>query len=170
MRRKAERRVYFTSGDMSHYQLSVQTYQRRLAELRRLVANATLEHFSVGQELWNRSAEFYTSNPVLAPQLHSIVTIFPYKHMLIKSERYNELKKQEMYSMLATIAEKKEDVMVKLLDQFKSGAVEPKDVPNVLDEHLTKMYDDIWVETGLEEEEIFNDFYDHKCSFNSRYI
>ena len=36
--------------------------------------------------------------------------------MLIKSERYNELKKQEMYSMLATIAEKKEDVMVKLLD------------------------------------------------------
>ena len=26
MRRKAERRVYFTSGDMSHYQLSVQTY------------------------------------------------------------------------------------------------------------------------------------------------
>ena len=48
MRRKAERRVYFTSGDMSHYQLSVQTYQRRLTELRRLVANATLEHFSVG--------------------------------------------------------------------------------------------------------------------------
>ena len=90
--------------------------------------------------------------------------------MLIKSERYNELKKQEMYSMLSTIAEKKEDIMVKLLDQFKNGALEPKDVPNVLDENLTKMYDDIWVETGLEEEEIFNDFYDHKCSFNSKYI
>lgn len=40
----------------------------------------------------------------------------------------------------------------------------------MLEERLTKMYDDIWVETGLEEEEIFNDFYDHKCSFNSRYI
>ena len=40
----------------------------------------------------------------------------------------------------------------------------------MLEERLTKMYDDIWVETGLEEEEIFNDFFDHKCSFNARYI
>ena len=54
--------------------------------------------------------------------------------------------------------------------QFKVDALAAQDVPEVLDEHLTKMYDDIWMETGLEEEEIFNDFYDHKCSFNSRYI
>ena len=42
--------------------------------------------------------------------------------------------------------------------QFKVDALAAKDIPDVLDEHLTKMYDDIWVETGLEEEEIFNDF------------
>ena len=45
-----------------------------------------------------------------------------------------------------------------------------EDVPAVLDEHFTKMYDDIWADIGVEEEEIFNDFYDHKCSFNQRYI
>ena len=32
------------------------------------------------------------------------------------------------------------------------------------------MYDDIWMETGIEEEEIFNEFYDHKCPFSARYI
>ena len=83
--------------------------------MHRLVANAVLNHFSVEHELWNRSAEFYLNNPILAPQLHSIITIFPYKHMLIKAERYNELKKQEMYAMLVDIAEKKEDIMVQLL-------------------------------------------------------
>ena len=67
---------------------------------------------SIEKEFWNRSAEFYVTNPVLAPQLHSIVTIFPYKHMLIKSERYNELKKAEMYESLVDIATKKEDILV----------------------------------------------------------
>ena len=170
MKRKAERRVYFVKGDLGNYQNCVKTYQQRLVETRRLVTNAMLEQFSISQELWNRSAEFYTNNPILAPQLHSIITIFPYKHMLIKSERYNELKKQEMYQMLVTIAEKKEDIMYQMFMQFKADALAAQDIPEVLEEHLTKMYDDIWVETGLEEEEIFNDFYDHKCSFNSRYI
>ena len=96
---------------MKNYRKCIKTYHQRLVEARRLVANAVLEHFGVSQELWNRSAEFYTNNPVLAPQLHSIITIFPYKHMLIKSDRYNELKKQEMYQMLVTIAEKKEDIL-----------------------------------------------------------
>ena len=90
--------------------------------------------------------------------------------MLIKSERYNELKKAEMYQSLVDIATKKEDILIQLLNQFKTGTLAAKDVPNVLDERLTKMHDDMWVETGLEEEEIFNDFYDHKCSFNARYI
>ena len=60
--------------------------------------------------------------------------------------------------------------MVQLLGQFTTGSLAAKDVPEALEERLIKMYDDIWVKTGLEEEEIFNDFYDHKCSFNARYI
>ena len=40
----------------------------------------------------------------------------------------------------------------------------------VFDQRVTRMYDDIWMETGLEEEEIFNDFYDYKCPFNARYV
>ena len=39
-----------------------------------------------------------------------------------------------------------------------------------MDEKTTRIYDDIWMETGLEEEEIFNEFFDHKCPFNARYI
>ena len=39
-----------------------------------------------------------------------------------------------------------------------------------MDERTTRIYDDIWMETGLEEEEIFNEFFDHKCPFNARYI
>jgi hypothetical protein len=132
--------------------------------------NATLEHFSISHELWNRSSEFFSHNPIFAPQLHAIVSIFPYKHMLMKNDRYNELKKQEMYDMLLRIAKSKEDILLKMFGQFKAKTLAAKDVPNVLDEHLTKMYDDIWVDLGLEEEEIFNDFYDHKCPFNSRYI
>ena len=44
------------------------------------------------------------------------------------------------------------------------------DILKALDESLTKMYDDIWLDYGLEEEEIFNEFYDHKCPFNPRYL
>lgn len=40
----------------------------------------------------------------------------------------------------------------------------------ILDERFTRMWDDLWLKTGFEEEEVFNDFYDHKCPFNSRYI
>ena len=47
MKRKAERRVYFVAGDMVNYQKCVKTYQKRLVEARRLVANAVLEHFSI---------------------------------------------------------------------------------------------------------------------------
>ena len=32
------------------------------------------------------------------------------------------------------------------------------------------MYDDIWMETGIEEEEIFNEFYNIKGPFSARYI
>lgn len=45
-----------------------------------------------------------------------------------------------------------------------------KDVPLIFDEQQTRMYDDIWLEYGLEEDEIFNSFYDQKSSFNPRYI
>ena len=38
------------------------------------------------------------------------------------------------------------------------------------DEQVTRMYDDIWMQAGIEEEEIFNDFYDYKCPFNQRYF
>ena len=170
MKIKAERRVFYNAGDMSKYQATVKVYQKRQEELRRLVANAVIEHYGIGKELWNRSAEFYTSNPVLAPQVYSVVAIFPFKHMLIKNDRYNELKKQEMYQILVTMAQKKEDIYVQMFQQFQADMLQASDVPSALDEHLIKMFDDIWADTGLEEEEIFNDFYDHKCSFHSRYI
>ena len=48
--------------------------------------------------------------------------------------------------------------------------LEAKDVSLVLDEMITKMYDDIWMEMGTEQEELFNEFFDHKCPFNARYI
>ena len=146
--------------------MRVKLYQRKLAEMRRLVANAVIEHYKVSEGLWNRSAEFYTSNPILAPQLHSIIAIFPYKHMLSRSDRYNELKKQEMYDNLIAIAEKKEDLIYSMFIQFKSGQIKAEEVPEFLDEQLTNMYDEIWSTNGIEEEEIFNDFYDHKIPFN----
>ena len=57
-----------------------------------------------------------------------------------------------------------------MLTQFMDGTLSASDVPLVFDQKITKLYDDYWQKTGLEEEEIFNDFYDHKCSFSSRYI
>ena len=166
MMRKADRRSYFVKGDMKNYQVRVKLYQRKLAEMRRLVANAIIEHYKVSEGIWNRSAEFYTSNPILAPQLHSSIAIFPYKHMLSRSDRYNELKKQEMYDNLIAIAEKKEDLIYSMFIQFKSGQIKAEEVPEFLDEQLTNMYDEIWSTNGIEEEEIFNDFYDHKIPFN----
>ena len=50
------------------------------------------------------------------------------------------------------------------------GSLGSSDVPSTYDERVTKMYDDLWMETGFEEEEIFNDFFDHKLPFNARYI
>ena len=38
-----------------------------------------------------------------------------------------------------------------------------------MDEELTRMHDDIWMEEGLEEEEVFNEFQEFKCAFNARY-
>jgi len=82
----------------------VQAYQRRHAEIRRLVCNAILAEFKIPHELWNRSADFYANNPVFAPQLYSIVANFPFKHMVILNENYNELKKDEEYEALVTVA------------------------------------------------------------------
>ena len=75
-----------------------------------------------------------------------------------------------MYQVLVDLAERKEDILADLLNQFGNGTVVAKDLPMALDEKLTKMFDEVWIKSGLEEEEIFNDFYDHKCSFNARYI
>jgi len=50
------------------------------------------------------------------------------------------------------------------------GSLSAADLPQVFEQRTTKLYDDYAAKTGLEEEEIFNDFYDHKCPFNSRYI
>lgn len=57
-----------------------------------------------------------------------------------------------------------------MLEQLKTGKLQVQDVPAVYEEQMTKVYDDIWMETSIEEEDIFNDFYDHKCPFNNRYI
>lgn len=154
---------------MSEYQECVRSYQRKLAELRRLIVNATLDKFGISHELWNRSSEFYSHNSIYAPQIHAIVTIFPYKHMLIKCDRYNELRKQEMYDIMLRTVQMKEDIFLQMFGQFKSGVLEAKDVPAIYDELHTKMHDEIWAELGIEEEEIFNDFYDHKFPFGSRY-
>lgn len=57
-----------------------------------------------------------------------------------------------------------------MLGQFIEESLKAEDVPLVFEQKTTKMYDDLWVEQHLEEEEIFNDFFDHKCPFNTRYI
>lgn len=90
--------------------------------------------------------------------------------MIIKYDRYNELKKNEMFDILVRVARKKEDIFVQMFGQYQAGTLASKDIPDALDEHLIKMHDEIWLDMGIEEEEIFNDFYDHKCSFNSRYV
>ena len=64
---------------------------------------------------------------------------------------------------------KKEDILVAVFLKLKSGNLEEKDVPMAMDEELTKMYDGIWMETGIEEEEIVSDFRYHKLPFNARY-
>ena len=66
-RQKAERRVFLIKGEICHYNISVQAYQRRHAEIKRLVCNAILAEFKIPHELWNRSADFYANNPVFAP-------------------------------------------------------------------------------------------------------
>lgn len=102
-------------------------------EIQRIVTNAIVHHFSISHELWNRSAEFYCSNETLAPQLHCIVSIFPYRQMLIKNERYNELKKSEMFTVLLDIAKSKENILVQMLEKFKNGTLLPESVPKVFD-------------------------------------
>lgn len=134
------------------------------------MTNAVTDHFKIPHDLWNRSSVFYCNNAVFAPQLNSIVGNFPWKFMVEKNYNYNELKKPEVYSLLIDVATKQEDILVVLLKQFMGGVLEAKDVPLVLDEMITKMYDDIWMEMGIEQEELFNEFFDHKCPFNARYI
>mmetsp|Transcript_4976 Transcript_4976/g.6631 ORF Transcript_4976/g.6631 Transcript_4976/m.6631 type:complete len:107 (+) Transcript_4976:1630-1950(+) len=90
--------------------------------------------------------------------------------MVMKNQNYNELKKSEIFTTLANVAQKQEDILVSLLEKFQAGSLQAKDVVLTLDVKLTKMYDDLWMATGLEEEEIFNEFFDHKCSFNARYV
>ena len=98
MRRKQDRRQFLMKGDMAHYQLSVRATQARLIEYRRLVAKRVVSEWArIDEKIWNKSAEYYTGCPVLGRQLQAIIQIFPYKHMEIKGERYNELKKHEMY-------------------------------------------------------------------------
>ena len=57
-----------------------------------------------------------------------------------------------------------------MFQRFKNGKLKAKNVPQEYELLQTKMYDDIWKKDGIEEEEIFNEFYDHKVPFNSRYI
>ena len=154
---------------MSKYQESVRTYQRLKANLRRLVTNAVVDKIGISHQLWNRSTQFYTSNSVLGPQLYSIVNFIPTAFMKSK-QGYNEMKKHEVYAALLDIHEMQEDFLVALLEKYQNGSLEAKDVPMALDEQLTKMYDDIWMEKGNEEEEIFNEFFDHKIPFNARYV
>lgn len=94
-KRKMQRRAFLTEGDMKQYTVSVKAYQRKLQDLRRLVCNAVVDTLKIEHDQWNRSAEFFNWNHVLAPQLYSIVSVVPYRHMIIKDEAYNELKKQE---------------------------------------------------------------------------
>lgn len=110
-KRKMERRVFLLKGEMDHYELSVQTYQRRLQEIRRLVLNAILAKLEIPEELWNRSMEFYGHDPLYAPQLYSLVNNLPFKQMWDDNGFYNEMKKQEIYDALIHIAEKKEDLL-----------------------------------------------------------
>jgi len=85
-------------------------------EIQRIVTNAIVHHFSISHDLWNRSAEFYCTNATLASQLYCIISIFPYRQMLIKNERYNELKKSEMFTALLVIAKCNENILVKMLE------------------------------------------------------
>ena len=72
-----------------------------------------------------------------------------------QKQGYNEMKKPEVYAILLDIHQMQEDFLVALLEKYQNGSLEAKDVPMAIDEQLTKMYDDIYVEKGNEEEEIF---------------
>ena len=89
---------------------------------------------------------------------------------MLAKQGFNEFKRGNIYDLIVTIQTKQEDILEKMLDLVQSGVLQPKDVPMALDENLTKMYDDIWVLHHLDEEDIFNEFYAHKCPFNLRYI
>ena len=82
------------------------------------MTNAVCDNFQVPHDLWNRSADFYCHNAVLAPQLHSIVSNFPAKYMVMKESRFNELKKADVYTHLINVATRQEDIFVQLLQQF----------------------------------------------------
>lgn len=114
--------------------------------------------------------EFYGHDALFAPQLYSIVNNFPFKHLVIKNEFYNETKKQEEFDALIWVAKKKEDIFVAMLQSLMDGRLSAEDAPFIFEQKTIKLYDDYWMETCLEEEEIFNDFYDHKMPFNAKYI
>ena len=165
-----ERRAFLLKGEVAPYKLSVQSYQRRMSLFRQLVIKEILYELQVPSVMWNRSATFYAQNSVYAPQLDSIVKIFPCKQMIVKNDVYKELEKQELFSTLVTHAEKMEDIYVFMFLRFVNGDLKASDVPSVFDESVTRMYDDFWLETGLEEEEVFNDFYYRKAPYHLNYI
>ena len=49
--------------------------------------------------------------------------------MIIKDERYNELKKQELYGLLLDIAVGKENILASMFEEFKVKALAPEKVP-----------------------------------------
>lgn len=63
-----------------------------------------LDYFRMPHEFWNKSGDFYSKDPILGPQVYAIVRLLPYKFMRDRTESYCELKKQEVYQFMVTLA------------------------------------------------------------------
>lgn len=77
---KQDRREHLIKGDLAEYTKCIQQYQQRYQELQRLVTNAVIDKFEVSDELWNRSANFYSGNEMYARQMYPILSTFIYKN------------------------------------------------------------------------------------------
>ena len=126
------------------------------------VLKEILEGFGVHINLYNKSSQFYKSDPAYSAQFMEDAAA--YENAEQRAIEGTELSKEEALKYIKRIEEFKAETNAGLAMAMKLKQIPQNQLAQITVIAKTKAFDGLWQETGVEEEDITRAFYTYRLS------
>ena len=160
---KEDRRTLLREKKENEYQRCIHQYKTQQKIIEAQVTKVVLQHYAVAMPMYQKMTSHYIHDPQYAQKLDKIQESIDADNQSVQQDN-KQLTKEETLKYIKQIEEVKIDSMNQLQKAVSSKKIQLQHMNSLMEVNKTRAFDNLYSETGVEEEDINKAFHMYKLS------